>query len=116
MFPPWIFIVRILPNLIPKSLRAGIALAVLVICLPAGLVKLSNVVIGQASTLDVIQCLGGLVVGGVAGVVFYYFQETDGRSEVKDLEIISQYHKDNKRNFEVIWTSEDHQPKGKRQN
>jgi type III secretory pathway component EscT len=111
MLPSWMFLARILPSLIPKSVRAGVALALTFICLPAGLLEFSNVLLGQASTWGVIKCIGGLLVGLSAGVVFYYFQAADSQKQAKDLEIISQYHKDNAKKFDVAWTSEDQTPK-----
>lgn len=70
MLPTEFFALRILASLIPKSLRAGIALAVLLIFFPLGLNELADVLLGQASVWAIVKSIGGLIVGGIAGLVF----------------------------------------------
>lgn len=111
MIPTEFFVLRILSSLIPKSVRAGIALVVTLIFFSAGMHALTDVILNQASAWTVARCVVGIIVGSIAGLVFYYLQEMDGKPKQGDLEIISQYHKDHQRNFDVAWTSEDHKPK-----
>lgn len=109
MLPTELFALRILSSLIPKSVRAGVALAITLVALPVGLNELSNVLLEQASAWGMIRCIAGIVIGAVAGVTFYYFQGVDAKTKAGDLEIISQYHKDHRRNFEVAWSTEEHE-------
>lgn len=115
MLPTEIFAVRILSSLIPKSLRAGVMLAVTLVVFPFGLSELVNVLLGQANGWGMLKCAVGVIVGGAAGIIFYYFQAIDGKPKVGDLELINQYHKDQRRNFEVVWSSEDQTNKDTKQ-
>lgn len=85
------------------------ALAVTLVALSLGLNELSNVLLEQTSVWGIIKCIAGIVIGAVAGIAFYYFQGLDGRPKEGGLEIISQYHKDHRKNFEVAWSTEDHE-------
>lgn len=109
MLPSWLFALRILPSLIPKSFRAGVALVVTLVAFPFGLNELVYVLVGEAGVWTILRCVLGFIIGGIAGVVFYYFQSVDGGSKTgSDLELVAQYHKDRQKNYEVAWSSEDY--------
>jgi len=117
MIPTELFVFRILSSLIPKSIRAGIVLVITLVAFPIGLNELTNVLLEQAGAWATAKCVLGLLIGGIAGVTFYYFQAIDGKPKVgSGLEIISQYHKDQHKSFEVAWTSEDQTNKNMKQN
>lgn len=81
---------------IPRSFRAGVALVLLFIFLPMGLQALGELIVpGEHSVWLVIRCVGGLLIGVVAGITFYYFQETDGNlGKGTGLDTVHSYHKD----------------------
>ncbi|MCA9332022.1 hypothetical protein KC968_03730 [Candidatus Saccharibacteria bacterium] len=120
MFPTEIFALRILGSLIPKSLRAGVMLALVIVFFSIGLHSLGTVLVGQVTAWTVIKCIVGLAVGCVSGCVFYYFQYVDGHPKDPGIEIVGQYYKDrrveqaqsaSKNSFDVVWTSDDDKPK-----
>lgn len=61
-------------NHIPRTWKAGVALAVMIIAFPIGLSGLTNVLVGP-SGMDWLRCVGGIVVGTGAAIFFYREQE-----------------------------------------
>lgn len=89
-------LIGMLFNAIPRSFRAGVALLVTFICLPAGFQALGMILASeQRSAWLILRCIGGLVTGAIAGVVFYYLQIKDASPETyHSLETMHAYYKD----------------------
>lgn len=77
---------------IPTSFRAGIFLAIALLCFPAGLNELSILLTSESiSFTQVVKAFGLLIVGGAAAVYFYYLQNKGSSSG--ELEILSEHHR-----------------------
>lgn len=79
---------------IPKSLRAGVALFVVFVCFYGGLQAFQQLLLpGDDSFWVVAKCVGGLIIGVIAIVFFYYFQSVDGSgSKYSEIDTLSKYH------------------------
>jgi hypothetical protein len=85
---------------IPRSIRAGIALVVSIVLFSAGLDGLQALVApGGHSGMDTLKCIGGLLIGTIATVIFYYFQALDGEGSGKgysEIETLNSYQQSQK--------------------
>jgi len=79
---------------IPRSVRAAVALVALILLMGIGLSALKEMATSKtAGAWVAIRAIGGLFLGAVAGVFFYYYQERDEKpAEYNELETLSKYH------------------------
>ena len=77
----------------PRSLRAGVALVVMIVSLQQAFVGLQGLLLpDQGSSLVVIKFVVALIVGVTATIAFYYFQSVDDRSaKPHEVEILHKY-------------------------
>lgn len=85
--------IKMILKTIPRSIRAGVALIVALVLLGSGLKAMQQLLVpGEDSKWTVVKCIGGLLFGLVAMVLFYYFQSIDGETkEFNELDTLNKY-------------------------
>jgi hypothetical protein len=68
---------------IPRSIRAGMALVVMLVAIQQGFSDFSQLVLPGASKWKLVLGIFWLIVGLAAVVMFYYFQSVDGEGRGK---------------------------------
>jgi len=80
------FINDMLFKTIPRSLRAGVALVVMLICLQQAFTSLQSLIVPSEAgvTAWMIVKLGvALLIGIAAAIAFYYFQDVDSQTKTE---------------------------------
>jgi len=104
---------------IPRSFRAGVALVFLMILMGVGLSALKELATSKTADAWVAaRAIGGLILGAVAGVFFYYYQARDEKpAEYNELETLSKYHEAEwKKSQTPLKTSYDFEKQNKTEN